>query len=623
MHALISDPDFNFRNRISLFCSAIPFLGIPLFFFLRSGLEEKYSQELIISAGICLFLLFGPTLISARLKSNRFFLKSESLLLWIFLMALAALQVIPYSIYLIILIGLFSFVICLYCFLMSQKLSWKIFLMVILACLFSIWVLFTTWAVHRPTLFETLAFNRNVFQVQDLFFHAAISGIIKSYGTPSTGLQGTPYAYYHFGSHWYFAQISKLTDIHVLRLYLVFYPFVIVPCFFKVFLTFANDVRRALNAKSTFSMLSAAFLFCVFLGIPNHLYSRGFFDASILGFESLLVSFLLMFVLGSIWIELYLGKKTLADFSTAEKIFMLVVSPLIFWSIGLTKISTLFVMLGPFSFLVLRFNRWTDVVGVSFYITLIGSCFVYYYIAETIPFGIRNHGHEGDLKLGSVYTAMSENKLYNPVHWFVMFFSWTYLVIAIITIFKIKRLWLADVDQKALSVMMWVSIMAAVAGLLPTFFFSFNGANAMFFVAVQMFISGGFLMALGPTIQSAIARNKILIVSFFAACLVLLVIIHKKIRFTAKEILIENLNTRILISDRNAAPKVRFSLNHDLKVIANGFSDLQKKADSNTLYQVLKNAEKLGNREDRRTIRDIAFYRRLRKRKANTRHRTS
>ncbi len=479
--------------------------------------------------------------------------------------------------------------------------------MVILACLFSIWVLFTTWAVHRPTLFETLAFNRNVFQVQDLFFHAAISGIIKSYGTPSTGLQGTPYAYYHFGSHWYFAQISKLTDIHVLRLYLVFYPFVIVPCFFKVFLTFANDVRRALSAKSTFSMLSAAFLFCVFLGIPNHLYSRGFFDASILGFESLLVSFLVMFVLGSIWIELYLGKKTLADFSTAEKIFMLVVSPLIFWSIGLTKISTLFVMLGPFSFLVLRFNRWTDVVGVSFYITLIGSCFVYYYIAETIPFGIRNHGHEGDLKFGSVYTAMRENKLYNPVHWFVMFFSWTYLVIAIISVFKIKRLWFADVDPKALSVMMWVSIMAAVAGLLPTFFFSFNGANAMFFVAVQMFISGGFLMALGPTIQSAIARNKILIVSFFAACLVLLVIIHKKIRFTAKEILIENLNTRILISDRNAAPKVRFSLNHDLKVIANGFSDLQKKADSNTLYQVLKNAEKLGNREDRRRSGTLLF----------------
>ena len=246
-------------------------------------------------------------------------------------------------------------------------------------------------------------------------------------------------------------------------------------------------------------------------------------------------------------------------------------------------------------------------MGVSFYITLIGSCFVYYYIAETIPFGIRNHGHEGDLKFGSVYTAMRENKLYNPVHWFVMFFSWTYLVIAIISVFKIKRSWFADVDPKALSVMMWVSIMAAVAGLLPTFFFSFNGANAMFFVAVQMFISGGFLMALGPTIQSAIARNKILIVSFFAACLVLLVIIHKKIRFTAKEILIENLNTRILISDRNAAPKVRFSLNHDLKVIANGFSDLQKKADSNKLYQVLKNAEKLGNQEDRQRSGTLLF----------------
>ena len=223
--------------------------------------------------------------------------------------------------------------------------------MVILACLFSIWVLFTTWAVHRPTLFETLAFNRNVFQVQDSFFHAAISGIIKSYGTPSTGLQGTPYAYYHFGSHWYFAQISKLTDIHVLRLYLVFYPFVIVPCFFKVFLTFANDVRTCTKCKIDFFYSFGSFSFLrVFRHPKSFVLGGGFFDASILGFESLLVSFLVMFVLGSIWIELYLGKKTLADFSTAEKIFMLVVSPLIFGALVLLKYRHYLLCLDHFLF---------------------------------------------------------------------------------------------------------------------------------------------------------------------------------------------------------------------------------------------------------------------------------
>jgi hypothetical protein len=65
----------------------------------------------------------------------------------------------------------------------------------------------------------------------DEIFHIAIANMIKSYGVPSTGLNGLIYLPYHWGSHCYLASFSKLLGISVLESYNLLYPIVITPLF--------------------------------------------------------------------------------------------------------------------------------------------------------------------------------------------------------------------------------------------------------------------------------------------------------------------------------------------------------------------------------------------------------
>ena len=71
---------------------------------------------------------------------------------------------------------------------------------------------------------------------KDTVFHASIAAMIKTYGVPSTGLDGLPYVPYHFGTHWLFARLSDLLGISVFDFYngpfaLIFIPFLLYSLF--------------------------------------------------------------------------------------------------------------------------------------------------------------------------------------------------------------------------------------------------------------------------------------------------------------------------------------------------------------------------------------------------------
>ncbi len=83
----------------------------------------------------------------------------------------------------------------------------------------------------------------------DTLFHAVVSNMIRTHGIPSTGLDGTPFLPYHFGSHWLFAQICNLLDVPVIDFYNVGYPVVFAPFGLFCLLTFAHEIGRP--ARST------------------------------------------------------------------------------------------------------------------------------------------------------------------------------------------------------------------------------------------------------------------------------------------------------------------------------------------------------------------------------------
>lgn len=80
--------------------------------------------------------------------------------------------------------------------------------------------------------------------MDDSLFHMALGNMLKTYGVPSTGLDGLPYYPYHWGSHAYFAQVARLLHITMPDMYHVAYMIIFVPLFVFAALIAAVDLRR-------------------------------------------------------------------------------------------------------------------------------------------------------------------------------------------------------------------------------------------------------------------------------------------------------------------------------------------------------------------------------------------
>ncbi|MFM6350166.1 MAG: hypothetical protein ACKPFK_34250, partial [Dolichospermum sp.] len=91
----------------------------------------------------------------------------------------------------------------------------------------------------------------------------SIAQMINHYGTPSTGLDGTPYIYYHYGSHWIAAQLSRFTSMPTFLVYNFGFPVLFVSLFLKVFVQFALSLQMWLFNKLDDSAWFVLVLMCL------------------------------------------------------------------------------------------------------------------------------------------------------------------------------------------------------------------------------------------------------------------------------------------------------------------------------------------------------------------------
>jgi hypothetical protein len=69
----------------------------------------------------------------------------------------------------------------------------------------------------------------NGYPHRDQPYHHSIANMIRTYGVPSSGLDGVPYLPYHYGSHFLLTQLGKLLDLPGLDAYELTYPVVFWP----------------------------------------------------------------------------------------------------------------------------------------------------------------------------------------------------------------------------------------------------------------------------------------------------------------------------------------------------------------------------------------------------------
>lgn len=208
----------------------------------------------------------------------------------------------------------------------------------------------------------------------DTVYHVAIANMIKTYGIPSTGIDGIPYHFYHNGSHFIFAQISKVCQIDILIFYHVVFFIMWVPLLFQNLFLLTKKFRLLFGVK-IIGMFCWEYLFLLlffFLGFLPQPVAMAMGMPPMLGNESFVVSLTFIFVLIGQWLELH-PTSLIAKAHTMSRLFLWLWAPLFLGVIIWIKISFYYVWAVIYAYLLLRYRKvrnWDWLVSAFLCLTL-------------------------------------------------------------------------------------------------------------------------------------------------------------------------------------------------------------------------------------------------------------
>src|SRR3989304_3045137 len=362
--------DYFFINLISLLISST---FVCIFFISRIRLENKNTpltfKVLIISYFIILFPIFLSGVLSFFQKKNiADFIKYEPFFSLAGLSLVIIFSLVSPFINLIILIVVLSFIYLLYfliVFIRNKFFVSKDFFIIAIVIFLSLFILFTLWSskfllyYFSPIFYEKL-FTGKVFI--DPVFNGAVANMIKNYGIPSTGLNGTIYLPYHYLSHWIFAQFSKLLDVNVLQFYEIGYPVIFLSLFFKFFFLGIKNAGYKVKNFIDNRLFWVLFLL-VFTGLfPKFVLERFFVSHFIIISESYNLSITLS-LLTFLMIAFFRDKNSNGKiFLYSKSAFFIILLPLLIFLIGLSKSSTLVIFVAVLFYLFIRYACYKKLV---------------------------------------------------------------------------------------------------------------------------------------------------------------------------------------------------------------------------------------------------------------------
>lgn len=264
---------------------------------------------------------------------------------------------------------------------------------------------------------------------RDQFYHASMASMLQTYGVNSTGIDGTPYTPYHFGSHWMFAQWSKLLDVPVFFFYNLAFPVLFLPIFVHSVLCFGLEAARMSRDEVGISDPRSSIWFWVFLltvligFLPYQASKQLWIIDSSWTSESMCIAvafslYLLAAVLPILGSFLSSESRSLS----AGGVLLLILTVPALWLLGATKISIMLILLATagYAFLRLRLYRdWRFVVLTA--LAFAGGYMVYrsvinpYYATE---------GSKVYKLLGFVRVQISEG--WGP-YYYLLFFVWYWI----------------------------------------------------------------------------------------------------------------------------------------------------------------------------------------------------
>lgn len=510
--------DINSSNnlKISIFISVTPFVLGAAYYLARLGFENNSLLLVAKTVGLAYFLIFLPEfagLLKRKFRTPDFWYNSNSFVFLLGFFLVVFLGLISSLINLIIpvvLAGYYFWVLSLNVFTRNNN-RLSVFFTILFGLIFSFVAVGSAWdgGYHNPLFFEKVILGvANI----DTTFHASVVNMIKQYGIPSTGLHGLPYLQYHWGSHYFFAQISKLLSIDALTFYNLASPVVVISFLFRSFFFFVGEFQKYFKIHKEIGWPYWVLVVVVFAGaIPLKLFSgMQITFLNLMTSESMLMALALTFLLFSIAIVYFKDPKYSAWF-----LFLLV--PIMLVVIGMTKISLLYLLLAIISYLFLRLKIYVNKKNILFFLL----CLI---IAVAVL--IAGNDGEGAQVYLFHYILKStdpDTKVFFPFYYFL--WVWIYIYLRFYTL-KVRTIREAVQTLKKKKVLeLEVLIIMSIVGMIPGLFLAIPGGSAGNFSVCQKWFALALILAILPsvvTLHRIIIKKSLLNMRWVAIPIVLL-----------------------------------------------------------------------------------------------------
>ena len=286
-----------------------------------------------------------------------------------------------YSSYLYLILGFYLFISYLFLEIFKIRKFKLFFLILIYSIFFSLFITAAYYHNHysHPLMIEKIM--NGSFSHRDIFYHAAISGMFKSYNFIGTGLDGFVPHYYHVFSHLVMGLLSKMIGTNTLNFYTILYPIIITPIFFMFFIYSTLEVSKYFSEINYFKKITVDNIFLwfflfIFFALP---FSINYLPEKYQYLQSQSYTFGLILLFFIIYIFFYNINST-KDFFKHDIIYYLL--PLLILIISIcasySKISFAYILTIIFSYIFLRLALYKKIYFIIIY-TMWFSFLIYFW----------------------------------------------------------------------------------------------------------------------------------------------------------------------------------------------------------------------------------------------------
>jgi hypothetical protein len=374
----------------------------------------------------------------------------------------------------------------------------EIFFFSLVFMLFSIWVVgdFYKNDYASPVFIEKLAVG---LANKDQLFLISTAQMIKTYGIPSTGLDGLPFLHYHFGSLYFFANISILLSCSASELYNYLYPICFLSLFFNILLQVALQISKYYSKEFSisFSNIQGQTFWTIFFITNIGLFPtemKRFVVGGGLHFfasESYLFSIILLLLTIS-----FILNFSLENISVWEKVFIFTLTIILL----ISKISTGFLFIPIIIYLLFRNKQLFNLSNIIIFLIAIPILyFAYNLVTDSVKRPIELFHFIKN------YTDTNVWYYFLPIY-FAPIFAFVFVSILHKEKQSITLSWSSI--KSGNFILEEVLLLLAFISLIPGLILSIGAGDASYFSQVPREIGILFLIGSSPVIASFIERYQ-------------------------------------------------------------------------------------------------------------------